>query len=66
MGSVSGAPRITFTNPLGYYRFEDVEIGETYFFSAEAKGYSFQPRIITVNDAIDDLNFTPMPGARGK
>jgi hypothetical protein len=57
----SGAQRITVTNYFGYYSFEDVTAGETYVVSVEAKGYRFEPRVITVYDTIYDLDFVPTP-----
>ena len=45
------------SNPFGYYMFEGVEIGHTYFFSVVSKRYSFQPRSITVVDELTEFNF---------
>jgi dipeptidyl aminopeptidase/acylaminoacyl peptidase len=55
-----GYARTVSTNPFGYYRFENVEVGETYTFSVSAKGRIFsqptQVRNITGNT--DDVNFS--------
>lgn len=53
--------RTALTNGFGYYVFDDVPVGETYFFTAAAKGYSFEMRILTVNDEISDLDFIAGP-----
>jgi hypothetical protein len=52
-----GNTRTTLTNPFGYYRFDDVASGQTYAFSVRAKGYTFQPQIVTVADELTDLDF---------
>jgi hypothetical protein len=47
------------TNSFGYYHFSGVTAGETYVVSVTAKGYRFTPRVISVNDALTDVDFTP-------
>lgn len=56
----SGHVTTALTSPFGYYQFTDVRSGESYTVSVSSKGYTFaEPtRIVTVNDAVDDLNFT--------
>jgi hypothetical protein len=56
----SGQVTTALTSPFGYYQFTDVRSGESYTVSVSSKGYAFaEPtRIVTVNDAVDDLNFT--------
>lgn len=61
----TGDPRITLTNPFGYYSFSGVSLGETYFVEASKKGFSFSPRVIVPNDDIADLDFTPQGGGKG-
>ena len=55
----NGEVKTTLTNPFGLYRFEGLEAGHTYFFSVSAKGYRFaEPvRTVTINDAVENLNF---------
>jgi hypothetical protein len=50
------------TNSFGYFNFEDVETGHTYVFMATAKGYTFLPQIVTLNDELTDLNFMALDG----
>jgi CSLREA domain-containing protein len=57
MTSISGHLRSALTNAFGYYRFDDVQAGETYMFNAASKRYRFDPRVITVNDELADLDF---------
>ena len=52
---LSGATRIAISNPFGYYRFENLSVGETYVVSASEKRFRFVPRIITVNDEVTNL-----------
>lgn len=56
----AGQPRTAVTSPFGYYQFDNLPTGETYTVSVSAKGRTFaEPtRVVTLNDAVDDLNFT--------
>jgi hypothetical protein len=56
----TGQARTALTSPFGYYQFTDISSGETYTVSVSSKGYTFgQPvRVVTINDAVDDLTFT--------
>jgi hypothetical protein len=53
-----GNTRRATTNQLGYYRFESVQVGETYIFNIFSKRYSFTPQVVGINEEIIDLNFT--------
>jgi len=55
----SGAIRTTSTTTFGYYRFDDVQAGETYIISARGKRFTFtQPsQILNANEDINDINF---------
>lgn len=48
--------RTTLSNPFGFYSFEDVTVGRSYIIHAQAKGYTFTPRLVTINDQITNLN----------
>ncbi len=54
----NGVIRTAPTDLRGYFRFEDVAVGETYVLSVFSKQYQFTPQIISVNENITDLNFT--------
>ncbi len=54
----NGMIQRTMTNPLGFYRFENVAIGSTYIFEVKSKRYTFAPQVVTVSESISDLNFT--------
>ena len=54
----NGSNRTALTNQFGYYRFDEVEVGQTYIFNAYSKRYQFTPQVVTINDSLDNLNFT--------
>jgi hypothetical protein len=54
----SGAIRTFMTNTFGYFRFEEVAVGNSYVFEIRHKQYRFTPRVININEDIEDLNFT--------
>jgi alpha-tubulin suppressor-like RCC1 family protein len=53
-----GISRRVLTSPFGFYRFDNVGVGETYVFTVSDKRYRFAAQLITVNDEVTDLNFT--------
>lgn len=55
----NGSVKTATTNQFGYFAFEEVEAGQTYVFQATAKGYTFAPQVISVNDDLTSLTFTP-------
>lgn len=60
MTAQDGTTKIAVTNPFGYYRFNDVELG-VYVFSVTKKGMSFADRTVNVSEDIFDLNFVALP-----
>jgi len=54
----NGQTRTAKSNTFGYFRFDGVDSGQTYTLDASAKGYSFVPQVVSVNDEIVDLNLT--------
>lgn len=54
----TGATRTTRSSSFGYYRFDDIEVGQTYIIQVISKRSRFQTRIVTVNEELTDLNFT--------
>lgn len=62
----SGQSRTVITNPFGFYNFEDIEVGQAYVFQVKSKGHTFSnsSQLITVNETIENLNFTA--DAQGK
>ncbi len=56
ISSASGLTIATRTNSSGYYRFADIEVGQTYILSANAKQFSFEPRVISVSEDLFDID----------
>ncbi len=52
-----GTTRRVMTSSFGYYRFDDVEAGQTYVVGVASKRYVFTPRTISVSDELTDLDF---------
>jgi hypothetical protein len=54
-----GITRTASTTTGGYYRFEDVQAGETYILTATGKRYSFsQPvQVLNINEETNQVNF---------
>jgi hypothetical protein len=59
----SGAQRTALTNPFGYFTFEDLATGQTYFLSAVSKQYVFMHSVqaITLQDDLTTLFFQVQP-----
>lgn len=51
-----GVMRVELSNPFGYYRFDGIEVGQTYVIMARAKGYQFVPQTVAVYDELTDLD----------
>ncbi len=58
MIKANGETRTTLSNPFGYYRFYEVEAGQSYVFSVSSKRYQFTPRTVSVMGNLEELNFT--------
>ena len=59
MTDASGATRTAITSAFGYYRFPNVEAGETVILTARGKSYSFsQPtRVVNATEDAAEINF---------
>ncbi len=57
----NGNVRTVRTSSFGYYRFDDIEAGETYVISVISKRFSFASQVVQVNDNIADLDFIAAP-----
>ena len=55
----NGNTLTTRTGTFGYFRFNEIEVGETYLISVSAKQFTFNPasQILTVNEELTDLTF---------
>lgn len=54
-----GTSRIARTNGFGYYRFDDVGVGETYVIGVTSKRHTFASRTVTVLEETPNVDFTP-------
>jgi uncharacterized protein len=74
MDGKSGVPRATVlltddggntfsvrTNSFGYYKFENLTAGRFYLVNVYSKNYQFDPRLLSLTDSIDNLDFYPQP-----
>jgi hypothetical protein len=56
----NGVRRTALASSLGYYRFEDIPVGETYVFSVSSKRFTFAPRVVFVTEEMT-VDFTAEP-----
>ncbi|MFM9903959.1 MAG: carboxypeptidase regulatory-like domain-containing protein [Pyrinomonadaceae bacterium] len=56
-----GIARNVATGPFGYYRFDDVETGQSYVVSVVSRRFNFESQVIQVNDNLADLDFIAGP-----
>jgi hypothetical protein len=56
----TGQIRRTLTGAFGYYRFEDVELGD-HVISVVARSATYSPRLLNIRDELAGLDFTPQP-----
>ncbi len=48
----------TRTGTFGYYRFDDIEAGQTVTMSVASKRFTFAAQIVTANENLSDVDFT--------
>lgn len=53
ISDAAGNSRSLITSPFGYFRFDDIESGQTYVITTTAKGYTFAPRLVEVNGPVN-------------
>ncbi|MFM9903960.1 MAG: carboxypeptidase-like regulatory domain-containing protein [Pyrinomonadaceae bacterium] len=52
-----GIARNVATGPYGYYRFDDVETGQSYVARVVSRRFGFEPQVLQVNDNLTDVDF---------
>lgn len=57
----NGATRRVISNGFGYFRFDSVEVGQVYLFSATHRQHLFVTRAVLVNDEMTGLDLTALP-----
>lgn len=45
---------------MGFYSFTDVPTGAVYVLEVRSKSYSFEPRVVSLNDSLTDVDFVPV------
>ena len=58
--SENGETTVAYTNMFGYFRFEDVPAGQTVTINVSAKGATYDPLVLNLQDNVDELNFYPI------
>jgi Carboxypeptidase regulatory-like domain/Putative Ig domain len=56
----TGSIRTVTTSSFGYYRFENVEVGQAYVISVGSRRYRFAPRLVNITDTATDLNLVAL------
>ena len=56
-------PMMVKTGSFGYYRFENLEAGETYIVTVNSKRFIFSvpSRVVSVPDNVSNIDFVAMP-----
>lgn len=57
----NGETRSVITGSFGFYRFDEIPVGETYVIIAIHKRYQFNSQVITVSEDIQNADFTAEP-----
>lgn len=57
----NGQTRNATSNSFGYFKFENVQAGESYTFTTSRKGYQFTPQNVTINEDLINFNITALP-----
>ena len=57
MVNQNGSVRTARTNQFGYYRFDDVEVGQTYIVNIYSKRYRFTSQVLNLTEEVNNLDF---------
>lgn len=55
----SGETHRAISSSFGYFRFDDVEAGQTVVISIASKRFQYAPQVVSAGEDITDLSFTP-------
>ncbi|HEY0426510.1 MAG TPA: carboxypeptidase-like regulatory domain-containing protein, partial [Pyrinomonadaceae bacterium] len=61
MTDSQGNTRTARSSSFGYYRFDEVAVGENYVLSISSKRYQFAPQVVFVDEEREDLDFLALP-----
>jgi hypothetical protein len=57
----NGETQTVLTNQFGYFRFDEIAVGETYIISVRHKIYQFNSQVVSVFEEIQNADFTAEP-----
>lgn len=57
----NGEVRYAMSGRTGAYRFDDLEVGQTYVLKAMYKPYRFSQQVITITENLDEVDFIASP-----
>jgi uncharacterized delta-60 repeat protein len=60
--NTAGITRTTRTSSFGYYRFEEIESGQSVVLGVSSKRYQFEPRVLSISEELTDVDFVPIGG----
>jgi len=60
----NGNTRVSRTSSFGYYRFEDVQAGQTVIVTVVSKRFQFAPQVLNLTEEATQLNFVAENAAR--
>ncbi len=61
MFDAEGNTYAALSNAFGYYSFADIPSGKTYTVTVAAKGFAFQPRIVSLDDDLTGFDLVASP-----
>ncbi len=53
----NGEQRNARTNQFGYYKFEDLQVGQTYTFGIKSRRCRFDTQVVNLEEQLDNFNF---------
>ena len=57
---LNGNTRMAMTNQFGYYRFDNVRVGQSYIVEVKNKQFAFSPQVLYLTEEMLDFDFSPV------
>ncbi len=57
----NGETIFTRTSSFGYYRFDEIEVGQTVILAVSSKRFQFAPQVVSLSDELTELDFVALP-----
>jgi hypothetical protein len=61
LNAADGSSKTVMSGPFGYYRFANVQAGQSVTIQVLSKQFAFQPQTVNVSGDVADLNFIAQP-----